>query len=92
MPIKSKVFIQTLQKSQDRHKIRFSFESDNKNITKVFGTNLPPYTIKLDIPPDIIKVKYNLLKQGLYRIAVNFGTLSMNKEYLKEYKNELIPG
>ena len=42
MPIKLKVFIQTLQKSQDRHKISFSFQINNKNIKKVFGANLPP--------------------------------------------------
>ena len=42
MPIKSKVFIQTLQKSQDRHKISFAFGFNNKNIKKVFGANLSP--------------------------------------------------
>ena len=42
MPLKSKLFIQTLQKSQDRHEISFSFEFNNKNIKKVFGANLPP--------------------------------------------------
>ena len=36
MPEKSKVLIQTLQKSQDRHKISFSFEFNNKNTQKVF--------------------------------------------------------
>ena len=36
MPIKSKVFIQTLQKSQNRNKIRFAFEFNNKNTKKVF--------------------------------------------------------
>ena len=49
MPIKSKVFIQKLQKSQDRHKIRFAFEFNNKNTKKVFGANLPP--------PNTIRVK-----------------------------------
>ena len=39
MPIKSKVFIQTLQKSQDRHKISFAFEFNNKNTKKVFALN-----------------------------------------------------
>ena len=56
MPIKSKVLIQTLQKFQDRHKIRFSFGLNNKNTKKslrncVFldGADLPlPNTIKLD--------------------------------------------
>ena len=58
MPIKSKVFIQTLQKSQDRHKISFAFEFNNKNTKKVFGANLPPpNTIKLDLPPNTIRVK-----------------------------------
>ena len=38
MPIKSKVFIQTLQKSQDSHKISFAFEFNNKNTKKVFVT------------------------------------------------------
>ena len=42
MPIKSKVFIQTLQKSQDRHKISFAIEFNNKNTKKVFGSNLRP--------------------------------------------------
>ena len=37
MPIKLKVFIQTLQKSQDRHKISVAFEFNNKNIKKVIG-------------------------------------------------------
>ena len=50
-----------LQKSQDRHKISFAFEFYNKNIKKVFGANLlpppSPDTIKLDLPPDIIRVK-----------------------------------
>ena len=47
MAIKSKVFIQTLQKSQDRHKISFAFEFNNKNTKKVFGANLPPPPIQL---------------------------------------------
>ena len=42
MPIKSEVFIQTLQKSQNRHKISFAFEFNNKNTKKVFRANLPP--------------------------------------------------
>ena len=57
MPIK--VFIHTLQKSQDTHKISFSFEFNNKNIKKVVGANLPPPppdTIQLDLPPDTIRV------------------------------------
>ena len=59
MPIKSKVFIQTLQKSQDRHKISFAFEFKNKNTRKVFEANLPPpNTIKLDLPPDTIRVTH----------------------------------
>ena len=40
MPIESKVFIQTLQKSQARHKNRFSFEFNNKNTKKVFVIGL----------------------------------------------------
>ena len=52
-----------LQKSQDRHKISFAFEFKNKNIKKVFGANLPlpPDNIKLDLPPDIIRVKIKKL-------------------------------
>ena len=48
-----------LQKSQDRHKISFTFEFNNKNIKKVFRANLPPPIdiIKLDLPPNIIRVK-----------------------------------
>ena len=38
LPLKSKVFVQTLQKSQDRHKISFAFEINNKNTKKVFIT------------------------------------------------------
>ena len=56
MPIKSKVFIRTLQKSQDRHEISFAFEFNNKNTKKVFVIAVfgwgrfapPPHTIKLD--------------------------------------------
>ena len=57
MPIKSKVIMQTLQKSQDRHKGSFAFEFNNKNTKKVFVIGFscrgrfappPPYTIKLD--------------------------------------------
>ena len=36
MPIKSKVFIQTLQKSQNMQKINFAFEFNNKNAKKVY--------------------------------------------------------
>ena len=51
-----------LQKSQDRHKISFAFEFNNKNIKKVFGANPPPPPPpdKLDLPPDIIRVKRKL--------------------------------
>ena len=49
MPIKSKVFIQTLQKSQERHEISFAFEFNNENTKKVVGANLlpPPHQIQL---------------------------------------------
>ena len=68
MPIKSKVFIQTLQKSQDRHKISFAFDINDKNTKKVFGANLPPCnTIKLDLPPNTIRVK---IKCVLYSFSV----------------------
>ena len=57
MPIKLKVFIQTLQKSQDRHKIGFAFEFNNKTSKKSLGQICPPPdTIKLDLPPDLIRV------------------------------------
>ena len=54
--IRSKVFIQTFKKSQDRHNISFSFEFNNKNTKKslrnsviLVGADLPlPNTIKLD--------------------------------------------
>ena len=62
MPIKSKVFIQTLQKSQDRHKISFAFEFNNKNIKKVFRPNLPPPPDKMMLDVDIIRVNINLEK------------------------------
>ena len=51
MPMKSKVFIQTLQKSPDRHEISFAFEFYNKNTKKVFGANLPPIQLSWIYPP-----------------------------------------
>ena len=57
MPIKSKVFIQTLQKSQDRHKISFAFEFNDKNAKKVFWANLPP--------PNTIRVKGTVILKTL---------------------------
>ena len=51
---KSEVFIQTLQKSQDRHKISFAFEFNNKTPKTVFviaffgwGRFAPPPPIQL---------------------------------------------
>ena len=35
MPIKTKVFFQTLHISQDRHKNSFAFEFNNKNTKRV---------------------------------------------------------
>ena len=65
MPIKSKLFIQTLQKSQDRDKISFAFEFNNKSPKKVFGANLPPpNTIKLDLPPNTFRVKSGFITTG----------------------------
>ena len=58
MPIKSKVNIQTLQKSQDRHKISFAFEFHNENTKKVVGADLLPP------PPNTIRVK-NTEKKNL---------------------------
>ena len=40
MPIKSKVLIQTLQKSQDRHQISSAFEFNNKHTKKIFVIQL----------------------------------------------------
>ena len=58
MPIKSKVFIQQLQKSQYMRNISFASKFNNKNTKTVFGANLPPLnTIKLDLPPNTIRVK-----------------------------------
>ena len=54
MPLKSKVFIQTLQKSQERHKISFAFEFNNKNTKKVFGhicPRPPPTQLSWIYPP-----------------------------------------
>ena len=55
MPIKSKGFIQTIQKSQDRHNISFAFEVNNKNSKKSLcicgfwlGQICPPHAIKFD--------------------------------------------
>ena len=72
MPIKSKVFIQTLQNSQDRHKISFAFEFNDKNTKKVFGANLPPNTIKLDLPPNTIRVKSKPLPEPTLISILNF--------------------
>ena len=58
MPIKSKVFIKTLQKLHDMHKISFAFEFNKKN-TKKFSN-----TIKLDLPLNTIRVKSK--KQGIF--------------------------
>ena len=50
-----------LQKSQNRHKISFAFEFNNKNIKKVFGEIYPlTDTIKADLPPDIIRNKVEI--------------------------------
>ena len=49
MPIKSKVFIQTLHKSQDRHKVSFAFEFNNRNTKKGKSTPPPPNTIRVNI-------------------------------------------
>ena len=68
MPIKSEVVIQILQKSQDRHKISFAFEFNNKNTKKFFGANLPPFnTIKFGFPPNTIRIKEysTLILKGL---------------------------
>ena len=72
MPIKSKVFIQIVQKSQNRHEISFAIEFNNKNTKKVFVIEFfgrgrfppPPNTIKLNLPPNAIRV--NFLEQSLY--------------------------
>ena len=50
MPIKSKVFIQTLQKSQDRHKISFAFEFNDKNTKKVL---VIAFLVQADFPNTI---------------------------------------
>ena len=50
MPINKILFIQTLHNKQDRHKISFSFDFNNKNVKKVFRSYCPP-------PPAMIKVK-----------------------------------
>ena len=70
MPIRSKVFIQTLLKSQDRHNISFSFEIDIKNTKKVF-TPPSPNTIKVDLPPNTIRVKCLLFELGFQNILIN---------------------
>ena len=56
--ISLKVFIQTLQKSQDRHEISFSFECNNENIKKSRRAKSapPPDTIQVDLHPDTIWV------------------------------------
>ena len=42
MPIKSKVFIQTLKKSQDSHKMSVAFEFNEKTPKKSLGQICPP--------------------------------------------------
>ena len=42
MPIKLKIYIQTLQKSQDRPKISFAFEFNNKTSKKSLWQIFPP--------------------------------------------------
>ena len=66
-----------LQKSQDRHKISFAVEFNNKNIKKVFGANLPPHTIKLDLPPNTIRVNANntSLAIWIYTAKYTFGKI-----------------
>ena len=61
MPIKSKVFIQTLQKSQDRHKICFAFEFNNKNNKKVFVIG---FSCRGRFAPPQIQLGLNLLCTG----------------------------
>ena len=41
MPIELKVYIQTLHKTQDRNKISFSLDFNNKNTKKVFRSYWP---------------------------------------------------
>ena len=65
MPVKSKVFIQILQKSQDRHKTSFAFEFSNKNTKKVFGQICPP-----PLPIQLSWI-YPQIQLGL---MVNYGT------------------
>ena len=67
MPIKSKVFIQTLQKLQDRHKISFAFEFNNKNTKKSSGQICPPppNTIKVDLPPPPNTIRVKGMDQAL---------------------------
>ena len=68
MPINLKVFIQTLQKSQDRHKISFAFEFNNKTpknfvLRFLVGADLAhPNTIKLNFAKARKKV---FIAQGL---------------------------
>ena len=75
MPIKSKVFIQTLQKSQDRHIISVAFEFNNKNSKKVFviavfgwGRFAPP-PIKLELKA--LLISYYGHDDGLADIMVH---------------------
>ena len=57
MPIKSKVFIQTLQKSQDMHGISLTVEFNNENTKKVFVIAF--FLVGADLPPlNIIKLNF----------------------------------
>ena len=78
MPIKSKVLIQIVQKSQNRHKISFAIEFNNKNTKKVFGPDLPPSpnTIKLDLPPDIIRVNISTMVLHISDVYIQYGILT----------------
>ena len=90
MHIKSKVFIQTLQISQDMHRISFDFEVNNKNTKKVFGANLPPFnTINLDLPPIQLglrerKTEMKNLKKIKLQLTIQTVLCSHNSIVLKD--------
>ena len=78
MPIKSKVFMKTLQKSQNRHKISFAIELNNKNIKKFFGANLPPpNTIKLEIPTNTIRLKVLARLYAIFHVHLSCQSVNL---------------
>ena len=79
MPMKSKVFIQTLQKSQDRQKISFAFEFNIENTKSLRGKSAPPQIqlswIYPPIPLGLIVKSYYFFLFGIFRNGIIIDSL-----------------